>query len=382
MKGTVVISSPVHWHFTWQSAQKVAAGLAGLGYRVIFIEPLPKRWPRLTEAKRVWGRLTGKIHLAGKMRQPLSSGVEIVSPRLLPDVGKVARAVNRRLFIPRLAQQLQDRQLVRPLTLINFVPLPAALALQERLQTDVFIYYCVHDWPHDPHTQDPGRFVEAEMSERADIVLADAEHNMERLLAYHHRVIQMIPSVDYDMFAPVRETRQQPHKEHPHCAYFGTLGANVDIDLLKQVSHHYPLRLIGPSRYLLIDFGAETEVIGAVPFTDLPHFLQDIDVLLLPYNRAPHIDGLVPAKLFECLATGKPVVAIGLTTLGNYVDLFTLCKTNDEFMAAIGRVYREDTAVQREARLACAREHSDAQRMVRLDNYIQEALAHKKKQVG
>jgi hypothetical protein len=72
MKGTVVISSPVHWHFTWQSAQKVAAGLAGLGYRVIFIEPLPKRWPRLTEAKRVWGRLTGKIHLAGKMRQPLS----------------------------------------------------------------------------------------------------------------------------------------------------------------------------------------------------------------------------------------------------------------------------------------------------------------------
>jgi hypothetical protein len=78
--------------------------------------------------------------------------------------------VNRRLFIPRLAQQLQDRQLVRPLTLINFVPLPAALALQERLQTDVFIYYCVHDWPHDPHTQDPGRFVEAEMSERADIM--------------------------------------------------------------------------------------------------------------------------------------------------------------------------------------------------------------------
>lgn len=380
MKGTIILSSPVHWHFTWQSAQKVATGLAQIGYHVYFIEPLPKRWPRLTEAKRVWGRLTGQTHLAGKIRQPLWPGVEIVSPRLLPDVGKIANMVNSRVFIPRLARHLRAR-LVRPLTLINFVPLPAALALQKHLQPDVSIYYCVHDWPHDPHTQDPSRFIEPAIAAQADIVLADAEHNIKRLSAYHDPVIQMIPTVDYEMFAPAREELQQTRKEQPRCAYFGTIGANVDVDLLRQVSFHYPLRLIGPSRYPLTGFDAKTEIVGAVAFPDLPRLLQDVDVLLLPYNQSPHIAGLVPAKLFECLATGKPIVAMGLTTLGEYADLFTFCATRNAFVTAIGRAFVEDTAVQRERRLACAREHSDTQRIARLDEYIQAVLASKAGQI-
>lgn len=370
MKGTVVLMSPVHWHFTWQSAQKVATGLAERGFHVLFIEPLPKRWPRLSEALRVWGRVSGRGHLAGEGRQPLVSGVEIISPLLLPDAGHFAQAINRTFFVPRLAQVLERRNLKRPLITINFVPLHVALALRDKLNPDVSVYYCVYDWPNDPYSGQSKHFVEAEMASTANIVFSDTDHNVQRLTQYQNDVIQIFPSVDYNLFAPARSRVKSRSREQPRCAYFGTVGLSVDLELLERVSYRYTLRLIGPSQCDLSGLSPNTELLGAVPFTEVPGLLRDVDILLLPYRRAPHMNGVIPAKLFECLATGKPTVVIGLTTLGPFRDMFTVCNTHDEFLEAIERTYKNDTDTRRAARLACARENSGQQRI----NQIEEAI--------
>ena len=102
MKGTVVFISMVHWHFTWQLEHSFARGLAERGYDVRFVEPLPKRWPALSELGRVWGRLVGHSETAGNCYQPLAPGVELISPRLLPDTSPLLQSLNRRLFVPRI----------------------------------------------------------------------------------------------------------------------------------------------------------------------------------------------------------------------------------------------------------------------------------------
>jgi glycosyltransferase involved in cell wall biosynthesis len=359
-KGTAVIISPVHWHFTWQTAHHVARGLARSGYRVYFIEPIPKRWPGLGEARRVWGRLSGRSHLAGMGWQPVPAGICLISPITLPDVGPLAQFLNRKIFIPRLARQLGREGIQRPLIVIHHVPIPAAVALQKELAPDAAFYRCVHDWSNDPHSQ--RHFDESELLRHVDLTWADCRHNLERVHAFNPRVKLMPPAVDLALFHPLQKETIQPPNDPPLCVYFGSVGANVDVELLRQVSHRYPLRLIGPVKVSLDDFSPATDIVGPVPHDELPRHLTAADILLLPYGESPHVQGLIPAKLYESLATGKPIVASGLTTIDHLRDLIYLCDTHEAFFVALERARHESPAL-REARLAAARANSWSRRM-------------------
>ncbi len=54
---------------------------------------------------------------------------------------------------------------------------------------------------------------------------------------------------------------------------------------------------------------------GAVPHEGLPASLAGVDAYVLPYEINNLTKGISPAKTYECLATGKPVVASPLPAL-------------------------------------------------------------------
>lgn len=371
-KGTVIIIAMVHWHFTWQSQHNMASGLVKSGYRVLFVEPLPKRWPRLNEWGRVWGRLTGNSQAAGLCEQPLIPGVDLVSPRLLPDAGPLTWRVNRRLFVPGLASKLrQDVQ--PPLVVINYLPTPASLALMKAVQPNATVYHCVNDWTNDPY-RPAAAAMEAELAAAVDMIWADSPVNFARLFRLREDTIRLPHGVNIDLFAKARREPKKPSVARPLCGYFGTLGISADVDLLRAVSHRYQLRLIGPIRTSLEGFSPQTEIIGSVPHEQLPDLIRDMDVLLLPYLHSIHNNSVMPAKTFECLATGKPTVACGLPTLYDYADLFYIRETHEEFLAAIAECVHEPPGLQG-PRIACAESHSYEHRMKKIDGYLDQVLA-------
>ena len=373
-KGTVIIVSVIHWHMTWQSAHSIAAGLAQQGYQVYFVEPIPKRWPHLTEIKRVWGRLSGQAATSGLFRQEVWPGVTLISPRTLPDMGVVGTNLNRHYFIPRLARTLEEKGIKRPLTMIHYVPIPAAIQLQNLLQPDVSVYSCVNDWPNDPHIH--RRWVEEELSEGVDMVWADSRKNIQRTAQFNDRVIPMPTAVNLSRFSAAQSDNPYPENGRPLCAYAGTIGVAIDVPLLQEISHHFPLRLIGPSRFPLGGFSDETQIVGPVPHYQLPALLKDVDVLLLPYKRSPYIDGVLPAKFYEYLATGKPIVSIGLVELDEFQNIISVCQTREEFIRAIKNA-KNDTPALREARISKAREQSWECQSERMDKLIQRVLNEK-----
>lgn len=372
-RGTIVLIAMVHWHYTWQSQHNMASGLADQGYQVLFVEPIPKRWPRISEFGRVWGRLTGNSQAAGFFTQPLIPGVDIISPRMLPDTGWLTRKLNRRLFVPGVADKLKSES-TSPLIVINYLPTSASLALMDTLKPDVKIYHCVNDWEHDPYA--PARKkTETDLIAAVDMVWADSPVNFARTSQMGDNIVRLPHGVNIDLFAHARKAPEAP-PARPLCAYFGTIGISTDIDLLRAVSHRYPLRLIGPIRTPLEGFAESTEIIGPVPHEQIPELLRDVDVLLLPYIHSPHNDSVMPAKLFECLATGKPTIACGLKTLYDYADLFYIRETPAEFLSAIAESVHEP-AECREPRIACAEEHSYARRILKIESYIEQLLANK-----
>ncbi|HRO24007.1 MAG TPA: glycosyltransferase [Promineifilum sp.] len=370
-KGTVVIIAVVHWHFTWQSQHNMASEMARLGYRVLFIEPLPKRWPRISEFSRVLGRLSGNNIAAGLCQQPLVPGVELVSPHLLPDTGHITRGINRRVFVPTISNRLKQ-DLNRPLIIINYLPTSASLALMEALQPDASFYHCINDWSNDPYA--PAHEFEERLATSVDMVWADSPVNIARTSRMSPNVVPLPHGVNIDLF---RNAGHRPgiSPKSPRCVYFGSIREGLDFDLLRAISHRFPLRLIGPVRASLNGFSKETEVVGPVPQEEIPKLLHDADVLLLPYAHTVHNKGIMPAKLFECLATGIPIVAAGLETVYDFADLIYIRETHDTFLDAIEESVREPEELQYK-RIALAEQYSYARRTIKIESYINQALSH------
>lgn len=369
----LIILSSVHWHFTWQRHHEVASGLAERGYRVTYYEPIPKRWPGLKEWRRVAGRLLGRHEEAGLMTQRVPPGVILRGGNFLPDTGGLGRAVNRSWATPRAAATL-ERTIGRPRVLLNYLPLAASVDLQRRLAPDLAIYDCVWDWPHDPYSR-PGVIREEDLIADADMVFADSPYLFERMRAAHPQVARVLPAVDYELYAPARDTALAPGRrgKRPRCAYFGALGANIDLELVRRLSHAFDLRLIGPVQEDLGALGPGTQVMGPVPQTELPELLAAAEVLVLPYRAADHSAGVIPAKTFECLATGKPTVAIGLDSLAEFGDAFYLVQSADDFVAAVEAAVYEPPE-RREARLELARANTWKRRIGQIDSLIRSGL--------
>lgn len=373
VRGTLVVISSVHWHATWQRHHDVAARLARAGWKVLFVEPLPKRWPRLDELGRVWGRIRGARASSGYCRQSEVEGVELLSPVLLPDVGPLSRRINSWFFVGRLARELRAAgEASRPLVVWNFLPLNASINLQERLEADLCLYDCVTDWAEDPYAGQSVLF-ERRLLERAAVVLADSVLLTEKMSQLHGNVEQVLPAADYESFAPTRDHRGVRRNEQPVCSYFGSVGPDVDLDVLRRVSEVGRLRLIGPVRVDLGDLADHAELIGPVPREELPALLADADVLLLPYRQTGHTAGVIPAKTFECLATGKPMVACGLPSLREYGDVIYLCDSGDQVVEAISRAGSE-VPERRERRLAVARANTWAVRIEQIESILAREL--------
>lgn len=332
---SIVIISSIPWHFSWQRHHDIAAGLAQRGYYVIYIDPLPKRWPNWREVRRLIGRLIGSSKLGGKFSQNIPDNVKIIAPLTLPDTTEVFEKVNSKLFLPFVAKKIRNLTGTDGSVLINYLPTHSGMVLQNLLEPDFQIYDCVVDWNHHP-TATKTRIFEKEISSKADIVLVDSPILLEKMSKLKsNNVWQMLPGVHYDDFELCRQMSAiigDNKKESIKCGYFGGISDDLDITLLAEISRRYSLKLIGPVSISKTLFSPSTEFIAPLPYKDLLTRLNDIDVLLLPYRRdKEHIKAVIPAKTFQCLATGKPTVVYGLPSLQSFNNAFYIAKDHEEF---------------------------------------------------
>jgi|GEM_PF-3057883 len=378
IRGSVIIIAEIHWHYAWQVHHEVAAGLGALGYDVYFISTWPRRWwPGWQKTRKyLTSRIGLRTYHEGTYSQSVPVGVTLVPPNGIPEHRLLERWFNRHVVVPRLIKRLQSYGLKRPLTVINYVPLNYALAIQRALCPDVSMYYCVSDWENVVHTR-AIQVYERELIRMSDITLANAPFLRQHLSELGAQPVLRPEGKNYEMYEPVRRATPTP-RERPLCAYFGNIGMNTDTDLLVRVSQRYPLRIIGSFNTPVEGLSAETELIPPVPHKELPGLLADVDVLLLPYDaNAPHMRGVFPAKTFECLAMGKPIVMIGLQYFEDFADVMYICNSADEFLDMIAVAAQENDPALRERRLQRARENTNTAMATYLDQTIQATLDKK-----
>jgi glycosyltransferase involved in cell wall biosynthesis len=91
---------------------------------------------------------------------------------------------------------------------------------------------------------------------------------------------------------------------------------------------------------------------------EVPQYICDFDVCLMPFNRSEIGKGMLPLKMFEYLALGKPVVATSSEVLKQFEEVLYLANDEDSFLKHIENAITDNNREHSKLRRACAFKYS------------------------
>jgi glycosyltransferase involved in cell wall biosynthesis len=348
----VVLFSQTEWGLVWVFAHDLARHFAGKGHPVVFLAPFPKRFPRLSEWRRLLGRLLRRSRLAGFADHPHPPGVRFLTPLTLPDSRRLFTWINRRFLLPGLQRRVLaacgggTRRFV-----FLFQPFRTPATLAARLCPERLVYA-----RRDSYGDDPGLkrlcIVEEELAAAADLIIAAGPVLAGRSREFARKVLDIPALVDYPAF--YRSPAAAPVAD-PLCCYLGHVNERIDLPLLRRVAERYRLRVIGRISVAWPEAGG-VERLGMVPHDRVPELLAAADVMVIPYRLEGFARSIFPYKIFQAFAQGKPVVATRLPALEPLAHLLYLAASAGEFLEQIARAAGEGPEIKLE-RQALARRY-------------------------
>lgn len=366
----VVILSSVEWDAARQRHHAFAEQWARAGHHVFFVENSGFREPGLGDYRRVADRLRRAVHRGRSRRVRAPKGISVISPLVLPPTRRLFREANAALLAPRLADLLHDRGLRRGPVVFAYLPTATTLAILDQLQPSLVVYDCVANFSGMSYAPKDLAETEAALMARAGLVVTDSSTLYADKKELHPDVLELHHGVGPAFFLP-----PAPRRPRRKLAYFGTLWHALDYAPIRALADAgFEVELIGPVKEPPPPLPPGAALRGPLPHDELPARLAEVDALLLPYMNDEFARGVIPAKIFECLATGKPVLSTPLPALSGLSGLLTFCRTPKEWVAAARRL-DEDDEKSRNARVAAARENSEELLFAKLKARVASARA-------
>jgi glycosyltransferase involved in cell wall biosynthesis len=108
------------------------------------------------------------------------------------------------------------------------------------------------------------------------------------------------------------------------------------------------------------------KVVGEIPFDDVPRYLVAADVVAVPQRATTDTIGQVPAKLFDAMALGRPIVSTAVSMIPEILEscgVLVPPQNPTALRAALGRLLDDPAGAAelgRRARQRCAERYSFA----------------------
>lgn len=320
----ILVMAELDWDGLHCQSHYMARRFAEDGYEVTYINRTLQRWPTLNHLRR---RLSsGRAQRNEVYRRPKPPTLKVLTLWLGPPVSWL-RWLNQRII--RKAFQ----GVARPIALITYIPTYNCVDLIDITKPASIYYLCYHNFDADVVLKDVLKS-ELEIIERSTKLFADSSFLQKRLQekSKEKEVVLAPPGVHFDAFH--RAYRSDEAHTRKKICFFGGAGKHLDIDLYNRLSEHYQVIFIAiVSDEIRTQLSPKIELRDTVGHERLPEILKEMDVLSILYVRSDYIDGVIPAKIFECMATGKPILVSGLCELDRFSDI--LYNTGNSFEKAM-----------------------------------------------
>ncbi|HYN83792.1 MAG TPA: glycosyltransferase [Pyrinomonadaceae bacterium] len=357
----ILYISSIEWSFLWQGHQEIALRLAAAGNRVLYVENTGVRSPGLRDAGRVVQRLRRWARAAAESgAREVAPNVHVSSPMVLPPFGSRGRtALNRRLFLPLLARTIK-RLGMRDLVVWTYLPNDTTADLIRMLgpQIDALVYYCVADFTQlTPHAERLAAS-EREIVTRSDAVFTNCSELARKFAPWNPNARVFPFGVNLDAFPFERDARAADANgggkasavglvnslPRPVVGYVGGMHRHVDFGLIREMALRRPdwsWVCVGALQAATGELAGlpNVHLLGQQPHRELVDFIRGFDVCVVPYVDSVYTATVVPTKINEYLAVGKPVVSTALPPVVEFNDehgvLITSEAAPESFLRAI-----------------------------------------------
>lgn len=406
----VILISSIEWDFNWQGHQEIATRLARAGNRVLYVENMGVRAPGLRDARRVAQRFShwaGSL-LDGGVRQ-VAPDLYVCSPLILPPFGSWLRhQFNRRFLLPMLLRVVRNLDF-DPSVVWTFLPTDTVASFVRMIRgpRGVVVYYCIADFAElTPNREDILRS-EREIIELSDVIFAQGPHLAEHCSLPGKRPEIFPFGVNIDRFSRNGHARGEASRDdalsvngngsspsplkslpRPVIGYVGGIHKFFDVEMLAAVARARPawsFVLVGPLQTAAGELKRlpNIHLAGQKPHEELPEYIRGFDVGIVPYLFNTYTATVVPTKINEYLAMGKPVVSTDLPEVSNFNGkhgvIITSPNRAKEFVASIERALLtsgEESIITRRREVAALNDWET--RYERMSLLIEEELRRKR----
>ena len=324
----IIIFPIIPWYFRFQRPQQIAHELANLGHRIFYIDTdfclgTKPKIHKLSE--NIYSVRLSNNNQICQFNTSLSKN----------DVSNLQASI----------QILRDYFLINSATMI--VHLPYWVDLVKNLKIShgwKLVYDCM-----DFHLGFSNHSFKAEMDEKkliknCDLVIATSHYLFDHVSKYTQNCVLISNGTEYETFHNAKDQTSIPELENfssPIIGYYGAIADWFDTHLVASLAIKRPewtFLLIGDT-YLadIKPFNGLNNVhlLGEKPISEIPNYLSNFDVCIIPFKDMPLTNATNPVKMYEYLSAGKPIVATRLDELSYYSDYLQLAKTEQEWIKAI-----------------------------------------------
>lgn len=326
----------------WTRKQRFMNWFAERGHRVIYVET---QWHWLTWLKRNRGnrrRLTQFLHRPRDVRPNLW----IATPPILLPFHQMLLpiAIVNNIVLGLWLRWIAARMRIKDPIIYSYVPY-SQVAIRI-LGARKVLYEKVDDLAAAKG------LVRRETVERMEkrflgickLVIVTASKLKEKLRDFHPNVHVIPNACDVRHFQEANERRVASTVLEailtPRIGFVGMLAYWIDLDLIDYIAAHRPqwqLVFIGPVGVDVARLRMHRNVhfLGRRSYEELPELMAGIDVFINPYKRDDIAESCSPLKVFEYLASGRPVVSVPMPEIQRFAPHVRIAEHYVGFVRAI-----------------------------------------------
>lgn len=307
------------------------------------------------------------------------------------------------IFFPRLRVQiscfllwiaLKYLRVDKPIFIIYQ---PHNLAFAKKLSSmfgkSLVCYDLTDDWSEFINTIEWGKqeFIELEnlVIKQADAIFTVSEKLFQKAKSINSNTYYLPNATSYKNFNRVTQNieiaPQISQIREPRIGYVGKITPwRIDFELIRYVAKSKPdwsIIMIGPihpeAKDLVNDLRKSENIfiLGSKNYYSLPEYMKGFDCCIIPHLIDPLTESMDPIKLYDYMATGKPVVATALTEAKKFKDIIKIGNSYDEFLSFLDDSIKQKPSEETIGRqLETAQENSWEERTGQLIRILEENI--------
>ena len=380
----IVCCSTDNWDDMWRRRQHICMEFSKKEWvgNILYVEPAVSIWSFIRE------RTIKQFKYVGTVRK-INDKIFVYRPLwIMPFIRfSIMQNINLALYLFQVKRIIKNFKLCKFITWFSH-PMYVVIAGKFR---ELFVWYdCTDDWSEMPAiTEGMSGILKKQqkiMLKKAGIVttVSKSLYDIARSLnSNSHLIPNGVDISSPDMNKSAKNSIPEDIKsiKRPILGYIGTIWEDrMDFELIKYVAKKkkdWSLVFVGP---IAINLNSHFKNISNVYFLgqksyhDLPMYMDNFDICVIPHKKNKVTESMNPIKLFEYFKSGKPIVSTDVAGVRDFSDVVKIATNSDEFIEHCDDVMRGESYDVVEKRFEYAQSNSWNKRVCQIEKIINETI--------